>query len=217
MAMMGMMAHSQSVEEQKKAINTIKKSSAYIYAEATLENEQDAYDLAKELLYQRVNEYIATKKKFKNAKEAVVINQNYAKEKIQLPRGNMYRAFLYVKKDDVIPSENAVVGRIEKKGERSSSIEVIEDNIVQELLALNTLADLKRELPIMKREGKVVSYAKYSELAAPNKFILVIYDKQGQIRAVLSEGEKRINLKTNAPDNINNYKGMGAVGVKIKK
>ena len=217
MAMMGMMAHSQSVEEQKKAINTIKKSSAYIYAEATLENEQDAYDLAQELLYQRVNEYIATKKKFKNAKEAVVINQNYAKEKIQLPRGNMYRAFLYVKKDDVIPSENAVVGRIEKKGERSSSIEVIEDNIVQELLAFNTLADLKRELPIMKREGKVVSYAKYSELAAPNKFILVIYDKQGQIRAVLSEGEKRINLKTNAPDNINNYKGMGAVGVKIKK
>ena len=217
MAMMGMMAHSQSVEEQKKAINTIKKSSAYIYAEATLENEQDAYDLAQELLYQRVNEYIATKKKFKNAKEAVVINQNYAKEKIQLPRGNMYRAFLYVKKDDVIPSENAVVGRIEKKGERSSSIEVIEDNIVQELLAFNTLADLKRELPIMKREGKVISYAKYSELAAPNKFILVIYDKQGQIRAVLSEGEKRINLKTNAPDNINNYKGMGAVGVKIKK
>ena len=121
-------ALSQSVEEQKRKINTIKKSSSYIYAEATLDNEQDALDLAQELLYQRINEYIATKKKFKDAKEAVVINQNYASEQIKLPRGNMFRAFMYVKKSDVIPTENAVVGRVETNEEEQSAVEFIQDN-----------------------------------------------------------------------------------------
>ena len=212
-------ALSQSVEEQKRKINTIKKSSSYIYAEATLDNEQDALDLAQELLYQRINEYIATKKKFKDAKEAVVINQNYASEQIKLPRGNMFRAFMYVKKSDVIPTENAVVGRVETNEEEQSAVEFIQDNsedVIKTICGLKTLNDMRSELARLKQEDKIVSYAKYSELASPDNFILIIYDKQGQVKAVLSEGKQRTNLNTDQPDNINNYKGTGAVGVKIK-
>lgn len=210
---------SQSVEEQKRQINTIKKNSSYIYAEATLENEQDALDLAQELLYQRINEYIATKKKFRDAKETVVINQNYASEQIKLPRGNMYRAFMYVKKSDIIPTENAVVGHVEVKEDEQSSVELIQDNsenVIKTICDLETLADMRSELARLKQEDKIVSYAKYSELASPENFILIIYDKHGQVKAVLSEGKQRINLNTNQPDNIKNYKGTGAVGVKLK-
>lgn len=211
-------ALSQSVEEQKRKINTIKKSSSYIYAEATLDNEQEALDLAQELLFQRINEYIATKKKFKDAKEAVVINQNYASEQIKLPRGNMFRAFVYVKKSDIIPTENAVVGHVELKEEVQSSVELIQDdleNVIKTICGLETLADMRSELARLKQEAKIVSYAKYSELASPENFVLIIYDKQGLVKAVLSEGKQRTNLKTNQPDNISNYKGTGAVGVKI--
>ena len=210
---------SQSVEEQKRQINTIKKNNSYIYAEATLDNEQDALDLAQELLYQRINEYIATKKKFRDAKETVVINQNYVSEQIRLPRGNMYRAFMYVKKSDIIPIENAVVGHVEVKEDEQSSVELIQDNsenVIKTICGLETLADTRSELARLKQEDKIVSYAKYSELASPENFILIIYDKQGQVKAVLSEGKQRTNLNTNQPDNINNYKGTGAVGVKIK-
>ena len=43
---------SSNVEEKKKEINSIKKNSQYIYAEATAATEQEAKDLAEELLYQ---------------------------------------------------------------------------------------------------------------------------------------------------------------------
>lgn len=210
---------SQSVEEQKKKINTIKKSSSYIYAEATLDNEQDALDLAQELLYQRINEYIATKKKFKDAKETVVINQDYASEQIKLPRGNMFRAFTFVKKSDLIPTENAVVGRIETKEDEQSTVEFIQDNtedVLTTIRNLRTLEEMRSELSRLKQEDKIASYAKYSELASPENFILIIYNKQGLVKAVLSEGKQRTNLNTNQPDSISNYKGTGAVGVKLK-
>lgn len=200
-------------------INAIKKSNSYIYAEATLASEQEALDLAQELLYQRVNEYIANKKKFKDAKETVIINQNYASEQIKLPRGNMYRAFMFVKKSDIIPTENAVVGRVETKEDEPSTVEFIQDNtedVITTIRNLRTLEEMRSELSRLKQEDKIASYAKYSELASPENFILIIYNKQGLVKAVLSEGKQRTNLNTNQPDSISNYKGTGAVGVKLK-
>lgn len=215
-----LLTFSQTIDEQKKNINTIKKSSAYLYAETTLDSEQDAINLAQDLLYQKINEYVAKKKKFKNAKETVVINQNYETEQIRLPRGNMYRAFVYVKKSDILPSENAIVGKLETTKAPHSSYEKVEDvtshNTIKEICDFKTLSELKQKLPLLKQEGKIVSYASYSDLANPENFILIIYDKQGEIKAVLSEGKQRKNLITNIPEDIRKYKGNGAVGVKIK-
>lgn len=219
MMVFALASFSQSVEEQKRKINAIKKSNSYIYAEATLASEQEALDLAQELLYQRVNEYIANKKKFKDAKETVIINQNYASEQIKLPRGNMYRAFMFVKKSDIIPTENAVVGRVETKEDEPSTVEFIQDNtedVITTICNLRTLEEMRSELSRLKQEDKIASYAKYSELASPENFILIIYNKQGLVKAVLSEGKQRTNLNTNQPDSISNYKGTGAVGVKLK-
>lgn len=219
MMVFALASFSQSVEEQKRKINAIKKSNSYIYAEATLASEQEALDLAQELLYQRVNEYIANKKKFKDAKETVIINQNYASEQIKLPRGNMYRAFMFVKKSDVIPTENAVVGRVETKEDEPSTVEFIQDNtedVITTICNLRTLEEMRSELSRLKQEDKIASYAKYSELASPENFILIIYNKQGLVKAVLSEGKQRTNLNKNQPDSISNYKGTGAVGVKLK-
>lgn len=219
MMVFALASFSQSVEEQKRKINAIKKSNSYIYAEATLASEQEALDLAQELLYQRVNEYIANKKKFKDAKETVIINQNYASEQIKLPRGNMYRAFMFVKKSDIIPTENAVVGRVETKEDEPSTVEFIQDNteeVITTIRNLRTLEEMRSELSRLKQEDKIASYAKYSELASPENFILIIYNKQGLVKAVLSEGKQRTNLNTNQPDSISNYKGTGAVGVKLK-
>ena len=131
----------------------------------------------------------------------------------------MYRAFLYVKKTDIIPTDNAIVGKVDNKEEMTSTIEILqnpdEEDALREILELKTLDDMKTRLPELKNEGKIISYAKYSELANPDNFILIVYDKKGQIKAVLSDGKQRKNLKTNSPDDIRNYKGTGAVGVRI--
>ena len=106
--------YAQATEEQKKTINNIKKNNSYIYAEATLEDQQEAYSLAQELLFERINEYVAKQKEFSTAKETVIVNQNYVTEQIQLPRGNMFRAFLYVKKSDIIAVDNATINTFNK-------------------------------------------------------------------------------------------------------
>ena len=174
MMVFALASFSQSVEEQKRKINAIKKSNSYIYAEATLASEQEALDLAQELLYQRV---------------------------------------------DIIPTENAVVGRVETKEDEPSTVEFIQDNtedVLTTIRNLRTLEEMRSELSRLKQEDKIASYAKYSELASPENFILIIYNKQGLVKAVLSEGKQRTNLNTNQPDSISNYKGTGAVGVKLK-
>ena len=52
----------------KKKINSIKKNSQYLYAEATAPTEDEAYDIAEEMLYEEVNEWAATKKKLEALK-----------------------------------------------------------------------------------------------------------------------------------------------------
>ncbi|MCD7898469.1 MAG: hypothetical protein LUH22_00915 [Bacteroides sp.] len=50
-------------ESDTKKINSIKRNNQYIYAEATMSTEAEAYQIAEELLTTYINEYIETKKK----------------------------------------------------------------------------------------------------------------------------------------------------------
>ena len=91
----------------KKKINSIKKNSQYLYAEATAPTEDEAYDIAEEMLYEEVNEWAATKKKLQNSVNIAVNNKQSLWTTISLPRGNMFRSFIYVKKSDILPVENS--------------------------------------------------------------------------------------------------------------
>ena len=90
-----------NVEEKKKEINSIKKNSQYIYAEATAATEQEAKDLAEELLYQEINEWVATQKKLRQSNELLISDRKELWSNVSLPRGNMFRSFIYVKKSNI--------------------------------------------------------------------------------------------------------------------
>jgi hypothetical protein len=115
-----------------KQINDVKRSSKYIYAEATLETETKAYELANELLMNQISEYMAEKGSLKNAETIVVKNVSGRAERLQMKRGTMTRVFLYVKKKDIILADNMRVivnnERQQKKAETNfdspSEIEV---------------------------------------------------------------------------------------------
>ena len=76
-------AIAQSTDEQKKRIANIKKSNDYIYAEVTTTGQQQAIDLATELLYSNINEWVAKKKKFAGSGKIVTKNRNYSVENVQ--------------------------------------------------------------------------------------------------------------------------------------
>lgn len=215
-----------TVEEKKKEINAIKKNSDYIYAEATMADQQAAIDLAKEILYQNVNEWVAKQKKFAGASNVITVNTNYSVEDMTLPRGNWFRAFMYVKKSDIIPAGNVAVmkvARTEPDAEKAAPVEPAvkqespEDIIKKQLLECENTGQMSTLLKNLKAEGKIADFQKLNTITSPEEYVIVIFSKEGVIRAILSEGAERTNVKTGQPDQISNYKGNGAIGIKIKK
>lgn len=217
----------QSLDERKRQIAEIKKSGEYIYADVTANTEQDAFEQAEEKLYSNINAYIA---KAKYVNENAKASDVYNVEKIEIPRANLFRAFLYVKATDIVPDEEEPGEDIQDASgsmdvpENAVSSEIPEEQVpaaspreqvLARILSFETFAELKTQLADMKQQGKIQSYAMYKNLAKPEEFILIIFDADGNVRSVLSEGKNRVNLKTNTADDIHNYKGLGAVGVKI--
>lgn len=148
-----------------------------------------------------------------------------------LPRGNMHRAFVYVKKSDIIPSDNVTVVTTENalnnsrtedstpntnKAPSKSGLTSTQETTLEAILKLTDFNQLKDCLTSLKREGKIKEYGKYSSLTQPANYYLIVYNRQGIIEAVLAPGkDTRTNLKTKGADSIGNYKGRGAIGFKF--
>lgn len=219
MAMLLTVARAQTVEEQKNTIATVKRSGEYVYAEATCETADEAYKAAMANFRKKAGGHASQP------------------TRIQLPRGNMIRVFLYARRSEQTASgstttqsgtQTPVTAKPNPARTHETAREPVGPKVntlqsdnsreaaIAELCSIQTLSELKTTLGRMQAESKVASYASYSKLATPENFILVIYDAQGTVKAVLSEGRERTNLKTKATDSIRNYKGMGAVGVKLK-
>ena len=212
-----------TADEKKKEINVIKKNSDYIYAEATMADQQAAIDLAKEILYNNVNEWVAKQKKFAGSDKVVTVNTNYTIEDVTLPRGNWFRAFMYVRKKDIIPVENATVSKLGNQDteETAKPVEptipgLNDPQMEKQFLAIENTEQLSALLKQLKAEGKIIEYNKYNSLKNPDEYVVFVFAKTGNICAVLSQGPERINLKTKQTDQVTNYKGNGAIGVKIK-
>ena len=224
-----MTALAQTVDEQKKKIASIKKSNSYIYAEVTTTDQQQAIDLATDLLHKNVNEWAAKKKKFAGSTNIVTLNTNYTVDQITMPRANMFRAFMYVKKSDVIPAVNVEVrqtpSEIAAKDAKPKAATVshisntTRDAVVSELLPIKNTGQLSEKLKQLKASGKVQEYANLRGLKDKNQaeYIMVVFNKEGNIEALLSESENRTNLATGKTDQLTNYKGRGAIGVKVSK
>ncbi|MDE7378541.1 MAG: hypothetical protein K2N13_06210 [Paraprevotella sp.] len=110
-------------DAQKKEINKVKKSNQYLYGEATMATQEEAMLLAEELLYSNINQWVAEQKKLNAANKVVVVNTKQLWGNIALPRGNMFRAFYYVKKSDILPAENTNIIEKERAGNGGTSVE----------------------------------------------------------------------------------------------
>ena len=102
-------AMADDTDEAKKKINSIKKNSSYLYAEVTAATADEARSLAEEILYAEINEWAAGLKKLRNSPGLAVNNKQALWTTMSLPRGNMVRSFIYVKKSDILPVANSEV------------------------------------------------------------------------------------------------------------
>lgn len=223
--------------ELKSKVNEIKKSPDYIYAEATRETAEEAKSAAEEQLYNNINIWVAHEKDLRGAKHVVVAQTKSDYEEYQLQRGNMTRAFLYVKKSDIIAGDNVRVLDVNplKEGEAKDdkaqqpadpqpvaadpqpaapAVEI--SPLVKELANIATIQAFGARLKELKAQGKVGVYGKYKELSDPDNCLLVVYNRQGTIEAVLTAGAQRYNATTALPDALANYPGCAAIGFTLK-
>ena len=223
--MISAVAFAQNSEEAKKTINSIKKNSQYIYAEATAATQQDAKDLAEEILYEEINSYVASKKKMRINPKIVINNRKELVSSLALPRGNMFRSFIYVKKSDVLAVENSeMIGNKTSNGETAaatttpvvSTVTPVYADEVKQVMACSTFDEVKNLMTKFKSEGKIRHFCGYASLEDPDPYYLAIYNRQYQIVAVLTPGPNRTNTKTGEEDKVTNYKGCGAVGFVLK-
>ena len=220
-------SYAQQTEEQKKEINKIKKSSLYLYAETTMSDKEEAMMTAIDMLKDEAQRWVSEKKKKQETDvdwEVVMTNVTQSYNKIELPRGNMYRAFAYVKKSDVITGKNVIVSDVKMPESEVEEIKEAPDpqpaeqpEAIKRLLALKMYDEVPACVETLKKEGLITEYNRYASLPNPDDYVLIIYNRAGEVEAILSEGAERINMRTLQADGVANYKGRGAIGVKLSK
>ena len=202
-------------ESVKKQINSIKKDSQYIYADVTAGSVEDAKELAEEALYTNINEWSANQKKLgKN------VASDAPKEKwttLVIPRGNMFRSFMYVQKLDLLKEGSAESQSELPKQEVASAAPSASTfpDVVMDIASCTEYADLAAKITNLKEAGKISKYGRYASLDNPQDYYLAIYNREGKIVAVLSAGTDRVNVQTKQADSEKNYKGCGAIGFKM--
>ena len=201
-------ALAESVDDVKKQINKVKKSSQYIYAESTASTEEDARAYAEERLYDNVNKWVATRKKMRGSANLVVNNRKELWTTLSMPRGsNMFRYFVYVKKDDIIPAENAIVIANESQPAVEEKLQSVLPEAVSLLAGITDYYAMTEKIKQLKSEGKIEEYGRYASLDDPNEYYLIIYNQQAKVVGILTPGLNRRNVKTNQPDGVANYRG----------
>lgn len=211
-------------KEIKKKINSIKKSSQYLYADATAATAKEAYDMAEQLLYEEISAWAATKKNLQNSSNLMVNNKQSIWSTLTVPRGNMFRAFIYVKKKDVLPVNNPEIieNTTATSNTASSDATALESTVtevwpdaVNEVLKCTTFDDVEQKMKELKASGKVKQYDRYARLQNPENYYLVIYNTDYKVVAVLTPGNERRNVETGEADSVGNYSGHGAVGFEV--
>lgn len=209
-------ANAQTVEEQKKQITEVKKSDLYLYGEAVAATTDDARKLAKELLDMEIRQYVAEKKKSKG-ETIIASNLQEAQTSINLPRGNMFRSFIYLKKSDIFSANNAEIIAADTRSEVAEvKKQTVYPEVVNTLASFTDYYEMAAKLKQLKEEGKVGHYARYANLENAEIYYMVVYNPDGKVVALLTPGPERKNVKSGQTQKLTDFSGCGAIGFSIK-
>jgi len=219
-------------------INKVKRDTMYIYAEATMKDLNEAYNGARAILEMKVGDWVRDQHPTEGIEVCIVKAKEHFVQ-LETRRGDFYRAFVYVKKSDIMPiadkSEVTVfeVAPVDKpnqigakpaiivseedpqKEEKQQSIELTSDE--KQMKLIRSFYDVEPYIKGLKSNGKLKAYGKYATMPLSEDCHLFIYDKQGNISALLRKsGENQFNLNTLKEDNVKNYKNCGAIWFQLK-
>ena len=229
-------SNAQTVAEVNKSINKVKRDTMYIYAESTTKDLNEAYTNARAILEMQVGEWVQ-KQHPSDGIELCIVKAKEHFMQLDTRRGELYRAFVYVKKSDIMPvSDKSEVTVFEvAPSTRQSQVEVAPAIIVTEealkeekaivqltseeiqMKQVKSFYEVEPYIKGLKSKGKLNGYGKYATMPQGQDCHLFVYDKQGNISALIRKsGNLQYNLNTLKEDNVKNYKNCGAIWFQLK-
>ena len=214
-----------------KAINAIKRDNQYLYAEATMKEQDEAYKGAMAILEVIVSDWIHEQYPDEDIELCIVKAKDHCQQ-LQTLRGNFYRAFVYVRKSDILPvnDQNEVtVFQVEPQNGQTEEAPpppavqtpappaVTLSDEEQGMKDIYLFSEIEPYVKQLKATDKVTNYGKYTTMPTAGLCHLFIYNQQGEVVAVLrKDSSTTINLRTLRQDKITNYKNCGAIWLQLK-
>lgn len=220
------------------SINDIKRNKAFIYGEATEASRQSADSLARTDLLLNIQEWVF-KNTEQVINEELDRRISHHVRTISMRRADKIRVFVYVQKFDVMPlladmsihfSDSTAVDILHAPKKESVDTEELlaaskklseifaqsadkpktRNEVLNKILKAKDFFELRITLKTLIDQKAITSYGKGKTNKQPEDCYWVIYDRAGNIKAVLGKGkDKRRNWKNNRDENLSNYEGKG--------
>jgi hypothetical protein len=99
--------------------------------------------------------------------------------------------------------------------EKQQVLELTPDE--KQMTQVKSFYDIEPYIIGLQSKNKLVAYGKYAKMPTNEDCHLFVYDKQGNISALLRKsGANQYNLNTLKEDNVKNYKNCGAIWFQLK-
>ena len=230
----GLTAFAQLGDSTTKSITKIKRDAQYLYAEATMKETSEAVECAKAILETTVGDWV--RKQFpEESIELCIVKAKEHCQQLQTQRGNFYRAFVYVKKSDIMPvsdKNEVTVFQVQPVGERNSDDSEATDLSLsnpstppavtlsdeeRRMICIHRFSDIEPYVKGLKNTGMLGNYGKFATMPAGEPCHLFVYNREGDVVALLrSDGERMVNLGTLQQEDIKRYKNCGAIWLQLK-
>ena len=212
-------SNAQTAAEINKSINKVKRDTMYIYAESTTKDLNEAYTNARAILEMQVGEWVQKQHPSEGIELCIVKAKEHFMQ-LDTRRGELYRALTVF---EVSPSAHqnqvevspAIIVTEEAPKEEKAIVQLTSEEI--QMKQVKSFYEVEPYINGLKSKGKLNGYGKYATMPQGQDCHLFVYDKQGNISALLRKsGNIQYNLNTLKEDNVNNYKNCGAIWFQLK-
>ena len=231
-AVVGPCLSAQASSELTRKINDIKQSSEYVYAESTTKDLAEASENAKVLLAVNVEDWL--RELMPSDSVAGILDRLPSiTQEMQARRGALHRAFLYVRKSDLVETwtDGHLVKNVDPVPTPGVSDEVVEvilapppapptpeplSSLEQQMLSVLSFDGIKPFVTRLEKQGVITDYGKYATLPTGAPCYVFIYDRSGKVVShIKMDGDAQTNLSTRSSDSVSNYKHCGAIWFRI--
>lgn len=188
-------------------INALKRDTTLIYAEVTMEELKEAEINANTIFDMKVTEWVKQQYDM-DLSDSELREIRHHRQEIQTMRYYLYRVFVYIYKDSI---------KVERPEPEIKEEKFMLNEEELEMVSFDSFYKIEPYIKLLKDKGKLLAYGKFKNMPTDNPCYLFIYNKEGDILAVLKNMiDKTINLRTLEQDIINNYKNCGAIWFQLK-